>query len=382
MFKEKIPAKPLRLGMIGGGAGSQIGYAHRNAAQRDGHFQLVAGAFDLDFERGKDFAQKLNLDLSRCYPDYQSLFRAEAMREDGIQAVVVATPNNTHYEISKYALESGLHVICEKPLTFTSEQAQELANLSVKNNLVLAVMYGYCGYPMVEQARSMIKSGELGEVRLVKMEFAHGYHAKEVEAEDSGTKWRISPAIAGSSYVLGDIGTHAFQMGQHLAGCEVRDLLCQRQSFIASRAPLEDNAHVLLNYQNGAAGSLWASAVNIGSAHGFKVRIIGSQGMLEWWDECPNQLQVAFHNRPLQIYEKAMPYLSQAAQFHRIGGGHPEGFFDSWANLYARFAAAMSCQDREQEKLWYPSHHEGLEGVLFVEKCVESAEENKWLDFK
>jgi predicted dehydrogenase len=382
--EQKILSRPLRWGMVGGGKGSQIGYSHRDAAKRDGMFTLLAGAFDIEASRGRTFGESIGLEPDRCYANYQAMFAAEAARADGIEVVSIATPNNSHYEICHAALSAGLHVVCEKPLAHTLKEAQTLASLAQQNGKVLAVMYGYTGYEMVQQARSMVQSGELGAVRIVQMQFAHGYHATEVEANDPGTKWRVTPAVSGPTYVLGDLGTHCFQMGGLISGLEVASLSCMRTSFITSREPLEDDAHVWLRYKNSnAVGTVWASAVNIGSAHGFKVRVIGEKGSLEWWDEQPNQLQVSVLGKPLMTYERGHGYLNADARFERVGGGHPAGYFDSWANLYRRFGLVMSKAHSEPTTdLDYPGAEHGVQGVRFVQRCAESANAGSvWLDF-
>ncbi len=376
---------PLRWGMVGGGKGSQIGHSHRDAAQRDGLMELVAGAFDIDAERGRSFGVSLGLAAERCYASYSAMFAAEAARTDGIQVVSIATPNSSHYAVCKAALHAGLHVICEKPLTIRLEDAQELQALASARGLVLGVMYGYTGYEMVQQARAMVAKGELGAVRVVHMQFAHGYHSMEVESADPGTKWRVTPAVSGPSYVIGDLATHCYQMGALVSGLELESLSCVRRSFVASRAPLEDDAHVMLRYKGNAVGMLWASAVNIGSAHGFKLRVVGEKGSVEWWDEQPNQLKVAFAGQPEMTYERGHGYLDTSARFERVGGGHPAGYFDAWANLYRRFALAMSPEPQARALLdgqWFPSAGDGVEGVRFMLRCVESADAaSQWVDF-
>lgn len=381
--ESRLLERPLRWGMVGGGQGSQIGYSHRDAASRDGLFTLVAGAFDIQPVRGRAFGQSIGLNPERCYADYRAMFAAEALRPDGIEVVSIATPNNSHYEICHAALSAGLHVVCEKPLAHTIAQAEALAALAQQKSLVLAVMYGYTGYEMVQQARAMVRSGELGAVRVVRMQFAHGYHATEVEANDPGTKWRVSPAVAGPTYVLGDIGTHCFQMGAFITGEAVASLCCLRTSFIASRAPLEDDAQVMLRYRSGAVGTLWASAVNVGSAHGFKVRVVCERGSVEWWDEQPNQLQVARLNQPVATYERGHGYLDDSARFERVGGGHPSGYFDSWANLYRRYALAIAKPEGvDLSSLLYPQAEDGVQGVRFVHACAQSADaNNQWVNF-
>lgn len=385
MFEDKLFIdNPIPIGMVGGGKGSQIGYAHRTSLARDKLFCLKAGAFDIDYQRGQEFAASIGIAADRCYENYQTLIEGEAKRAEGIKALIVATPNNTHYAISKMALEHGLHVICEKPLTFHIAEAEELQKIATRQGLIMGVMYGYSGYTMIEQMHQMIKKGDIGSVRMVNMQFAHGYHAGEVEKHDAGLKWRITPEISGHSYVIGDIGTHCFQLAQYVTGLSVDRLLCTRQSFIPSRAPLEDNAQILLQYKGGAIGYLWASAINIGSAHSQKIHVIGETGSIEWWDEHPNQLKIAFADGVQKLYEHGHGYLHEEAKFNRIGGGHPEGFFDSWANLYRRFGLHMAklAHLHQDGGYWYPSFKEGIEGVKLIEKAVYSANHhNIWVEF-
>jgi predicted dehydrogenase len=390
MYNEELRfGKPIRWGMVGGGRGSQIGYIHRASAQRDNIFKLVAGAFDVDAQRCIDFGVNLGLEKERCYANYKEMFEVEAQREDGIQAVSIATPNFTHYEIAKAALEANLHVVCEKPLCFTTKEAEELQTLAKEKNRVFGVTYGYTGAQMIHQAREMVKNGDLGEIRIINMQFAHGFHSQEVETNDPGTKWRVNPKTSGPTYVLGDVGTHALFLAETIVPeLKVESLLCSRQSFVKSRAPLEDNAVVLLKYNNGAIGNLWASAVNAGSMHQQKIRVVGSKASIEWWDEHPNQLKYEVQGEPARILDRGMGYLYQtdATTSDRIGGGHAEGLFESWANLYYRFAKAMHAADENNEEvknnLWYPNVEDGVEGVKFIEKCVESADNGSvWVKY-
>ena len=379
----------IRWGMVGGGKGSQIGYVHRSAALRDGYFDLLAGAFDIDPDRGAAFGEDLGLDIGRCYSDYTAMFAAEAQRADGIRAVTIATPNSTHYAITRAALEHGLHVVCEKPLTFTTAEAEELEALARDQNRVVGVAYGYSGHQMIEQARQMIAAGALGKIRLVNMQFAHGFHSAPVEQNSPGVKWRVDPAFAGPSYVLGDLATHPLYIAEVMAPeLRINRLLCARQSFVEGRAPLEDNAQVMIEYEGGAFGSLWVSAVNAGSMHSQKVRIVGERASVEWWDEHPNQLRYEVQGEPPQLLERGMPYLDPAAQAEdRIGAGHPEGLFEAWSNLYARFAQAMEAHDDRDPgrvgAMWYPDVHAGVAGVRFVENCVRSADAGAvWVEYR
>jgi predicted dehydrogenase len=391
MFSEEFRfQEPLRWAMVGGGRGSQIGYIHRASALRDGLLELVAGAFDINPERGQSFGTNLGVSNDRCYKDYLELIEQESKRDDGVQVVSIATPNKFHYEIAKACLEAGLNIVCEKPLCFKSSEAEELKQLAKEKNVTICVTYGYTGYPMVHQARKMIENGDLGEIRIVQTQFAHGFHSEEVELNDPGTKWRVSPEVSGPTYVLGDIGTHALYLAEVMVpNLKIESMLCTRQSFIKSRSPLEDNATVLMNFNDGIVGTLWASAVNAGSMHKQIIRIIGSKASIEWWDEHPNQLKYEVQGKPPQLLDRGMDYLYNediAVNSSRIGGGHAEGLFESWANIYHRFALAVQAKVSGDESLakgmWYPDIDAGISGVKFLEKCVESADNGSgWVKY-
>ncbi|MDU8925263.1 Gfo/Idh/MocA family oxidoreductase [Pasteurellaceae bacterium LIM206] len=271
IYGEKVVERPIRWAMVGGGKGSQIGYIHRSAALRDFCFELVAGAFDIVPERGKSFGKNLHVSEERCYPDYKTMFAEEAKRSDGIEAVSIATPNGTHFEICKAALEAGLHVICEKPLCFTYAEALELKRLVEQKRKILGVTYGYAGHQIIEEGRRLVADGALGEIRIINMQFAHGFHNVAVERNTASTKWRVDPKFAGPSYVLGDVGTHPLYLSEVMVPqLKIKRLLCTRQSFVKTRAPLEDNATTLMEYDNGAVATVWSSGVNCGSMHGQK----------------------------------------------------------------------------------------------------------------
>lgn len=385
-YGEKKIEKPIRWAMVGGGKESQIGYIHRSAAMRDFNFDLVAGTFDIDPERGREFGKQLHVDEDRCYPDYKTMFAKEAKRQDGIHAVSIATPNGTHFEITKAALLAGLHVVCEKPLCFTTEEAEELEALAAKQNKIVGVTYGYAGHQVIEEARQLIAEGKLGKIRIVNMQFSHGFHNVAVEKNTASTKWRVDPKVAGPSYVLGDVGTHPLYLSEvMLPDMKIKRLMCSRQSFVESRKPLEDNAMTIMEYDNGAVGYVWSCCVNCGSMHGQKIRVIGEKASIEWWDEHPNQLTYEVQNEPVRVLERGMGYLaSSALEEDRIGAGHPEGLFEAWSNLYSRFAQAMDACDRgENVEFWYPNVHAGAEGVRWVENCVQSADQGaQWVDYK
>lgn len=394
MFNEEFRLdSPIRWGMVGGGRGSQIGYIHRNSAKRDGLFDFVAGAFDIDEERGREFGTNIGIAGDRCYADYKTMFAEEAKREDGIQAVSIATPNGTHFQICKAALEAGLNVVCEKPLCFSVEQAEELLALAEKQNRIVGVTYGYTGAQMIHQARNMIANGDLGEIRIINMQFAHGFHSSEVETNDPGTKWRVNPATAGPSYVLGDVGTHALYLAEAMIPeLKIESLMCSRQSFVKSRAPLEDNAIVIMNFEGGAVGNLWASCVNAGSMHDQKIRVVGSKASIEWHDEHPNQLKYEVQGEPKRILDRGMGYLyneDEHVSCDRMGGGHAVGLFEAWSNLYRRFGTAMDRVNKGEiakdviKDIIVPSIYDGAEGVRFIENCVNSADNGSaWIEYK
>lgn len=385
-YGEKKLDRPIRVGMVGGGRGGQIGYIHRMAATRDFNFQLIAGAFDVNPERGRDFGINLHIDPSRLYDDYKEMFAKEKERDDGIEAVIIATPNYLHYEITKAALENDLHVVCEKPMTFTVKEAEDLKELSEKHKKILATTFAYSGYQMIEQARQMVKHGDLGNIRVINMVYAHGYHNVAVEKHNASTKWRVDPKMAGPSYVLGDIGIHVLYLSRIICPeLKIKKLMCSRQSFVKSRAPLEDNAMTIQKYNNGAVGYLWSSCVNSGSMYGMKIRIVGEKASIEWHEDHPYALSYEVQGEPQKIMVKGADYLyPEAREDDRGATDVVEGLFESWANLYSRFAQAMYAIDHgETYDKWYPNVNDGLEAVRWIENCVKSADNGaSWIDYK
>jgi len=386
---ERKIERPLRWGMVGGGRTGQVGYKHRTGAQRDGTYRLLAGAFDLDAERGRDFGMAIGVDAERCYPDYQSLIAGEAGRPDGVEVVSVATPNFTHYEITKALLEAGINVVCEKPLFFTVAECDEIEQLARANGLVVGVTYGFTGHPLVHQMAAMVKKGMLGEIRLVDLQYTHGFNAgDDVNASDA-LKWRTNPATAGSTFVLGDIGTHLYYLSEIvLPHLRIEKLLCDRKAFISSRAPLEDHATVLMHYDNGARGRLWVSSVNAGNMGSQRYRFVGSKASIEWSDSHPDQLIYEVQGEPGRVLHHGMPYLEQESlAVDRMGALHTEGLGDSWANIYLWIAQAIDATRRGDggflKDHHYPGIKAGTEGVRWLENCVRSADAGaSWVDFQ
>lgn len=386
---ERLIERPLRWGMVGGGRTGQVGYKHRTGAQRDGTYRLMAGAFDVDAARGRDFGVAIGVDADRCYPDYRTLIAEEARRQDGVEVVTVATPNFTHYEITKALLEAGLHVVCEKPLFFTVKECDEIRDLAESKGLTVGVTYGFTGHPLVHQMAAMVAKGMLGDIRIVDLQYTHGFNAGDDTNASEAQRWRTDPARSGPTFVLGDIGTHIHYLSEIvLPHMRIERLLCDRQSFIPSRAPLEDNAYVLTHYDNGAVGRLWVSSVNAGNMGSQRYRFVGSKASVEWTDSHPDQLHYEVQGEPGRVMHHGMPYLEEESlAVDRMGALHTEGLGDSWSNIYLWIAQAIDAKRRGDEAFLethhYPGIKAGTEGVRWLENCVRSAEAGSaWVDYE
>ena len=367
----------LNWGMIGGGEGSQIGPAHRLGAQADGLFQFVAAALDHRPEAGRDYAMRLGIDASRAYGDWEEMLVEEKVREDRIDLVTVATPNATHFEISKNFLEAGFNVLCEKPMTMTVEEGEEIMRVAEKSGKICAVNYCYSAYPMVRQARSMIRAGELGKIRLVIANFSHGHHGDAGDADNPRVRWRYDPAMAGVSGQFADCGIHALHMASFLCDEEVETLSADFASTISSRE-LEDDAMVNFRMSGGTVGRLWTSSVAIGRQHGFEIQVFGETGGLNWSAEQPNQLIYTPLGGRTQIIEKGESGLyEEASRLSRVAIAHPEGFPLAVANMYCDLADVLSGETRDG----LPSAADGVRSMAAVYAAVASANsDGAWTD--
>ena len=371
---------PLNYGMVGGGVTSQIGDSHRVALNRDSYYKLVAGAFDINIDRGKEFGESLGLDSDRIYSDYLQMAEEEDSRSDKIQVVGVMTPNITHYNIAKTFIKLGFNIILEKPITTQTNQALELINLAKEKDVLCTSMYGYSGYPMVRQARAMVEEGQLGDIRVVQTEFAHGNCATAVENQSEGASWRNDPKISGDTFVLGDVGTHALHLATFITKQQVIEVAADSQSFVQGRS-LEDNAHVLLRFHKGATGFLWASGIAVGHRHGLRIRVYGSSAGLEWNQERPNQLLFSQIGKSPRVLELDSPEIYPGIKrLLRVGAGHPEGYFEAFSNIYSDFAEVLLskiCEGKTNPlSNDLPTLEDGAQGVKFIEACVESASNN------
>ena len=375
----------LKWGMIGGGEGSQIGPAHRLGSGLDGHFEFSAGALDHRPDAGRDYGQRLGLAADRAYGDWQEMLAGERGRDDRVDLVTVATPNATHYEITKAFLEAGFHVLCEKPMTMTVEEGEDLVRVAKTTGRICAVNYGYTGYSLVRHMRAMVARGDLGRVRLVKAEFAHGHHADAADADNPRVRWRYDPAQAGVSAQFADCGIHALHMASFVTGQEVEKLSADCVSCIESRE-LEDDAMVNFRMDGGAVGRLWTSSVAIGRQHGLTIQVFGETGGLRWSQEQPNQLYWMPLGERLQVIERGEGGLSpEADRTSRVTVGHAEGMPLAFANIYADLAEAIRAEKEgraiDRAANLYPRAEDGLRSMAAVFAVAESGKaEGAWLD--
>jgi len=377
----------LKYGMVGGGKGAFIGDVHRKAIAMDGKAEIVAGCFSQSFDNTLETGEFLGLDKERLYKSYQEMLAREGKRQDKINFVIVVTPNDSHYSIAKLALENGIHVVCDKPLAPNSRHAEELAQLAKKKDLLFCVTYAYTGYPIIKHMREMIASGELGDIRFVSGEYPQDWLATLLEK--TGQKqavWRTDPKRAGASNCVGDIGSHIENMVSYLTGLKIQSLCARLDRFGAGRV-LDDNASIMLNYDQGAKGLYWSSQIAVGHDNGFRVRIYGSKASLEWVQENPNHVKVSYIDKPTEILSRGRDKMYPRAQaLSRIPAGHPEGYFEAFANIYSIFLTALnkkiSREKLTQDDLDFPGVEDGIRGVRFIEKCVESSQKGAvWVNF-
>lgn len=375
----------LKWGMIGGGEGSQIGPAHRLGAGLDGLFDFSAGALDHNPAAGRDFAQRLGIAQDRAYGDWKEMLAGERSRDDRIDLVTIATPNATHFEITRAFLEAGFNVLCEKPMTMTVEEGEDIVRIASKNGRICAVNYGYTGYSLVRHMRAMVARGDLGAIRLVMAEFAHGHHADAADADNPRVRWRYDPKQAGVSAQFADCGIHAMHMASFVTGQEVTRLSADTVSCLESRE-LEDDAMVNFRMDGGTVGRLWTSSVAIGRQHGLGLQVFGEKGGLRWSQEQPNQLYYMPLGERLQIIERGAGNLSpEADRSSRVTVGHAEGMPLAFANIYTDLAEAIAAQKEDREidpaANLYPSAQDGLRSMAAVFAVAESGKaEGKWVD--
>jgi predicted dehydrogenase len=371
----------LRLGMVGGGPGGFIGAVHRIAARLDDRYELVAAALSSDPARGRKAALDLHIAPDRAYASFAEMAATETKRLDRIDAVSIVTPNHLHFAPAKAFLEAGIHVICDKPLTTTVEDAIALAQLVRKTGLVFGVTHNYTGYPIIRQAREMIAAGELGKLRIVQVEYAQDWLTTAVEA--TGQKqaaWRTDPAQSGPAGSLGDIGTHAYNLACFVSGLHAEQVAAEASIFVPNRR-LDDNVQMMLRYEGGARGMLWASQVAVGNENNLRLRIYGEKAGVEWRQEEPNALRFGPYGKPPQIVTRGGPAATEAARHaSRIPSGHPEGYLEAFAQIYTDIAEQIAAREAKRppskQSLLVPTVGDGVAGVQFISAVLESSRKN------
>jgi predicted dehydrogenase len=377
------------MGLIGGGQGAFIGRVHATAAVLDNRAALVAGALSSDPAKAKASAPDYDIPPDRAYGSFQEMAQAEAKRADKIDFVSVTTPNSSHFEIAKTFAEAGINVICDKPMTFDLAQAEELVKVVEKSGVVFALTHNYTGYPLVRQAREMVLAGEIGEVNAIRAHYIQGWLRTRLEASDQKqAKWRTDPKQSGAAGCFGDIGTHAYNLGRYITGLLPKEISCLLKTFEQGR-PLDDYGVAAIRYENGALGTVTASQISHGRENDAFIEIDGTKASLEWHQEEPNRLLVRKNGEAMKVYTRnGGPYLGTLhGTAVRLPSGHPEGFFEAFANIYTSAFDAIvqrtAGQAFEKVNTIYPNVYDGVEGMLFITRCVESSQQNgHWLPFR
>ena len=379
--------RKIRIGMVGGGKDAFIGGVHRIALRLDGNYELVAGSFSSNFDNSKETGKDLGLAEDRIYKTYQEMAEKEFARSDGIDVVSIVTPNHLHVPIAKIFADKGIHVICDKPLALSSEEAIDLKNIVENKKIIFALTHNYTGYPMVRHARSLIRKGNLGSIRVVQAEYPQDWLT--TKAEDSGLKqaeWRTDPKRSGNGGCIGDIGTHAFNLIRFITGLKVEELSADIHTFVKGRL-VDDNAQIMLRFEGGAKGAIWSSQVAVGNENNLKIRVFGENGGLEWRQEDPNYLHFTKFGHPTQRFTRGSGSASEEANnITRIPAGHPEGYLEGFANIYSdvskKLFALINKQKYDPSNDCYPTIYDGVEGMKFIETVLESSNNNcKWTQF-
>jgi predicted dehydrogenase len=374
--------RKVRYGMVGGGPGAFIGVVHRKAAALDGEIELVAGAFSSDAEKSRQQGKALHLDARRVYGSWRAMVEAESRLPEGerIDFVTIVTTNVSHFEIARAFIEAGFHVVCEKPMTTTIEDAEALCRLVEKHRTVFALSHNYTGFPMVKQARELVRQGKLGEIKKIVAEYPQGWLAGATGIN----MWRLDPKLAGISSAVGDIGVHAWHLARYISGLEI-EAICGDLTTFGSGYELEDDANLLVHYKGGARGIIYSSQMSVGEENGLRVRIYGTKAGLDWKQENPNYLDVLYATGPTQVYRRGNDYLDPIVKHNsRIPFGHPEGFIEAFANIYLNaartIAARISGEKPGEFDTDFPTVQDGARGVHFIHRSIESGKKRGWVD--
>ena len=373
--------KRIRIGMVGGGDGAFIGAVHRIATRIDDGYELVAGALSSDPERALTSALRLGIDAERSYASFTTMAKQEKQRPDGIQAVLIVTPNHMHYPVAKAFLEQGIHVICDKPVTKTLDEALALKDLVTKSGAFFALTHNYTGYPLIRHAKHLVDTGVLGKLRVIQAEYAQDWLTDKAESTDNKqAQWRTDPEKSGMAGCLGDIGTHAFNLACFISGQKVQSVCADLTAFVSGRR-LDDNVHTMLRFDGGAKGMLWSSQVAPGNENGLKIRIYGEKAGIEWSQESPNELWLSVFGEPTQKITRAGHGAGEEAnRLSRVPAGHPEGYLEGFANLYLDIGIAIRAIEDgapvDSVQGLIPSIDDGIEGMKFITAVLASSAQN------
>ncbi len=372
----------IRIGFIGGGQNSFIGYTHRLAARFDNRFEFVAGVFSKDKKKSIAFGKSLGLDPMRCYSDYKTMAKKELNRSDGIEAIGIMTPSGDHYKIAKEFIRSKIHIICDKPLTATLEDAVALEKLVKKSKIIFALTHNYSAYPMLREAKELVTKNKIGKIKVINVEYPQGYTVGVKKKNEKNTlKWRLDKNMSGPSMILAEIGTHAYHLMRYVTGLEVREVSAEVNS-LSEEISVDDNAFIIVRMNNQARGSVWVSSAATGGENGLKIRVYGTKGAVEWLQDDPNNLKFTELNSPTKILTRASNTVSNLSiQSSRVAAGHPEGFFEAFANIYTEFADSINSYNKNKKNNFiHPSIDDGVRGIKFIFAAKKSSNQNsKWI---
>ncbi|MDC0191745.1 Gfo/Idh/MocA family oxidoreductase [Alphaproteobacteria bacterium] len=379
MRNDTLPKnKKIKIGFVGGGPSSFIGYTHRLAARFDNRFDFVAGVFSRDKKKSIDFGSSLGLDPSRCYANYSEMAKKESKRSDGIEALGIMTPSGDHYKIAKLFIENKIHIICDKPLTATVEDAIKLQKLVKKNKIVFALTHNYSAYPMLREAKNLVEKGKLGKVLLINVEYPQGYTVGiKKKDEKSILKWRLDNKMCGPSMILAEIGTHSYHLLRYVTNLEVKEISAEVNS-LSPEISVDDNAFLILRMNNKARASIWVSSAATGGENGLKIRVYGNKGSVEWLQDEPNHLKFTELNQSTKIITRASNDVSDfSLKSSRLAAGHPEGFFEAFSNIYTEFADCILSNKKTNHT--FPNIEDGVKGIKFIFAAKKSSNNNsKW----
>ena len=374
----------IKIGFIGGGSNSFIGYTHRLAARFDNRFDFVAGVFSKDKKKSIEFGKSLGLSESRCYHDFQTMAKKESERSDGIEAIGIMTPSGDHYKIAKEFAKRNIHIICDKPLTAKLEDAVGLEKLVKKTKIIFALTHNYSAYPMLREAKQLIASNKIGKIKVINVEYPQGYTVAVKKKDEKNTlKWRLDKNMCGPSMILAEIGTHAYHLMRYVTDLEVKEVSAEVNS-LSDELTVDDNAFMIVRMSNKARGSIWVSSAATGGENGLKIRVYGTKGAVEWLQDDPNILKFTELEESTKIITRASNAVSNLSiQSSRVAAGHPEGFFEAFANIYTEFADAIKSaknKSKSKSKLVHPTVNDGVKGIKFIFAAKKSSNLNsKWI---